>query len=170
MKHKKADKPIVQAPLAQTSSISADYIQFSRFAESRDSSLREAKLYFSVNREQIVLYWRLGKQILAKEEAEGWGAKVVVRLADDLRSEFPEMTGLSARNLRYMKTIAGICPDEQILQTVFAKLSWSHTIVLLDKVDDIEIRLWYAPKVYRERLEPECTGASDRKQAFRAAG
>lgn len=54
----------------------------------------------------IELYWTVGTTILRRQRAEGWGTKVIDRLADDLRAEFPDMTGLSRSNLKYMRQFA----------------------------------------------------------------
>jgi predicted nuclease of restriction endonuclease-like (RecB) superfamily len=54
----------------------------------------------SVNRELVRLYWEIGQSILERQEREGWGAKVIERLAADLRHEFPDMRGLSTTNLK----------------------------------------------------------------------
>jgi hypothetical protein len=70
---------------------------------------------------------------LTRQRIEGWGTKVIDRLAKDLRAEFPEMQGLSPRNLRYMKAFAEAWPDESILQQLAAKLPRVHNRVLLDK-------------------------------------
>jgi hypothetical protein len=75
-----------------------------------------------VNRELILLYWSIGRQILVRQREDGWGTKVIERLATDLRSEFPDMKGLSFRNLGYMKAFAEAWPDESILQQLAAKL------------------------------------------------
>ena len=56
----------------------------------------------TVNALLIELYWSLGKDILARQNTQGWGSGVINRLANDLRSAFPDMKGLSARNLQYM--------------------------------------------------------------------
>jgi predicted nuclease of restriction endonuclease-like (RecB) superfamily len=98
----------------------------------------------AVNRELIQLYWGIGREILHRQEAEGWGAGVIARLATDLRREFPEMTGLSARNLSYVKSLAEAYPDTQFLQQVVAKLPWGHNIRLLEAVKDPAERRWYA--------------------------
>lgn len=100
----------------------------------------------AVNRELIELYWALGNLILMRQHVEGWGAKVIERLSNDLRAEFPEMTGLSMRNLLYMRRFAGAWPDQAIVQQLVAQLPWGHNIALLDKLDDAETRLWYADR------------------------
>ena len=53
----------------------------------------------AVNRELVLLYWQIGCDILARQAEQGWGAKVIERLAHDLRSAFPEMKGFSRANL-----------------------------------------------------------------------
>jgi predicted nuclease of restriction endonuclease-like (RecB) superfamily len=69
---------------------------------------------------------------------------VVDRLAKDLKAAFPDLTGFSARNMRYMKALAEAYPDEAMLQRSVAILPWRHNIVLLEKLKDQEQRLWYA--------------------------
>jgi len=109
------------------------------------SQIRTAQLRaaVAVNQELVLLYWRIGTEILARQKEDGWGTRVIERLAKDLRSEFPEMQGLSPRNLGYMKSFAEAWPDETILQQLAAKLPWFHNCVLLDKVKDTTERLWY---------------------------
>src|SRR5437867_1778552 len=63
----------------------------------------QIKAALSVNRELILLYWQLGRAILQRQQQQGWGAKVIDRLARDLLREFPEMRGFSSRNLKYMR-------------------------------------------------------------------
>jgi predicted nuclease of restriction endonuclease-like (RecB) superfamily len=60
----------------------------------------------AVNRELILLYWHIGREILNRQERVGWGAKVIDRLAADLHSEFPDVKGFSRTNLLYMRAFA----------------------------------------------------------------
>ena len=106
-----------------------------------DARLRAA---LSVNRELVLLYWGIGKDILSRQESEGWGAKVIDRLAVDLGRAFPEMTGLSARNLKYMRAFAEAWPDLEFVQQVVALLPWGHNVRLLDAVKSAAERTWYA--------------------------
>jgi predicted nuclease of restriction endonuclease-like (RecB) superfamily len=101
------------------------------------------KAALAVNAELILLYWQIGHDILRRQRDEGWGAKVIDRLAADLRHAFPEMTGLSARNLKYMRAFAEAYPDRQIVQQLAAQLPWGHTMVLLDTVKKPVEREWY---------------------------
>ncbi len=98
----------------------------------------------AVNQELVLLYWGIGKEILSRQKEDGWGAGVIERLAKDLRSEFPDMKGLSPRNLGYMKAFAEAWNDESILQAPLAKMTWYHNLTLLEKVKGTAERLWYA--------------------------
>jgi type I restriction enzyme S subunit len=98
--------------------------------------IRAARLKagLAVNRELVLLYWRIGRQILEQQRLEGWGSKVIDRLSLDLMREFPEMKGFSPRNLKYMRRFAEIYPDESIVQELLAQITWYHNITILDKV------------------------------------
>lgn len=102
------------------------------------------KAAVAVNQELILLYWSIGRDILARQGAEGWGARVIDRLAADLRRDFPEMTGLSPRNLKYMRAFAEAFPDAGIVQQVVARLPWGHAVKLVEAVKSPGERLWYA--------------------------
>jgi predicted nuclease of restriction endonuclease-like (RecB) superfamily len=104
----------------------------------------QVRAALAVNQELVLLYWGIGNEILTRQRAEGWGTKVIDRLSKDLRAEFPEMQGLSPRNLGYMKAFAEAWPDESILQAPLAKITWYHNLTLLEKVKSPEERLWYA--------------------------
>lgn len=98
----------------------------------------------AVNRELVLLYWQIGQDILTRQAQQGWGAKVIERLARDLRSAFPDMKGFSPRNLKYMRAFAEAWPDVQFVQQAAAQLPWGHNLVLLDKLPGPETRRWYA--------------------------
>jgi predicted nuclease of restriction endonuclease-like (RecB) superfamily len=100
----------------------------------------------AVNRELVLLYWQMGRDILARQSEQGWGAKVIARLAHDLRAAFPEMKGFSPRNLKYMRAFAQAWPDAEFVQGVLAQLPWYHQLALLDKLPGPETRRWYAAK------------------------
>lgn len=102
----------------------------------------------SANASMISLYWDIGHVILKRQAEEGWGAKVIDRLASDLRHSFPDMRGLSPRNLKYMRAFAGAWPDRSIVQGPLAQLPWYHNIALLEKLSDPEERLWYAKNAF----------------------
>ncbi len=96
-----------------------------------------------VNTAVLNLYWRIGRAILDRQGAEGWGTRVIDRLADDLRAEFPQMRGFSRSSLKYMRQAAAAWPSG-IGQQAAGQLPWGHVMVLLDRLDDPQIRDWYA--------------------------
>ena len=116
--------------------------------EELKSRIQEERLrvVLSANAAMVLLYWDIGRVILGRQQREGWGAKVIDRLSADLRQAFPDMRGLSPRNLKYMRAFASAWPEHQIVQEVLAQITWYHNIALLEKLDDAQMRLWYARK------------------------
>jgi predicted nuclease of restriction endonuclease-like (RecB) superfamily len=91
----------------------------------------------AVNRGLVLLYWQIGSDILARQGREGWGAKVIERLSQDLRTAFPDMKGFSRANLMYMRAFAEAWPDETIVQQVVGQLPWGHNLVLRTSLPSI---------------------------------
>lgn len=100
----------------------------------------------AVNRELVMLYWQIGRDILARQGSEGWGSRVIERLAQDLRNAFPTMKGFSRTNLMYMRAFAEAWPDEAIVQQAVGQLPWGHNLVLLTRLKTAEQRLAYAQR------------------------
>lgn len=103
----------------------------------------QVKAVLAVNRELILLYWQIGREVLARQQAEGWGGKVIERLAQDLKREFPDMKGFSRSNLMYMRAFAEAWPDEQFVHQAGGQIPWKHNCVILEKVKTPTERLWY---------------------------
>lgn len=93
-----------------------------------------------VNTELIMLYHSIGCVINAHKS---WGNKFIENLAQDIKLEFPQTTGYSVRNLKYMAKFAATYPDSEFVQQVVAQIPWGHNVVLLDKVSDADERNWY---------------------------
>jgi predicted nuclease of restriction endonuclease-like (RecB) superfamily len=129
----------------QTSLFLDSYDDFFRNLKERIRSA-QVKAALAVNRELVLLYWQIGREILQRQQEEGWGAKVIERLAKDLRLEFPDMTGFSRTSLLYMRAFAEAYPDEQIVHQAGGQIPWKHNCVILDKVKDPEQRIWYIQK------------------------
>ena len=104
------------------------------------------RVVLASNAVMVLLYWDIGRSILDKQAHQGWGSRVIDRLAGDLREAFPEMKGFSPRNLKYMRAFATTWPDRRIVQASLAQLTWYHHIALMEKLDNPESRLWYAAK------------------------
>ena len=112
-------------------------------AEVRSTRLRALR---AANAEVIALNWRIGQLILRRQAQEGGGAKVITLLSQDLRREFPAMTGLSATNLQYMRAFATAWPDGTDFPAAVGKLPWGHVRTLLDRLDQRTEREWYADR------------------------
>ena len=140
------------------------------------------KAALSANAEMILLYWDIGRMIAGRQEAEGWGAGVIPRLAVDLKNELPEEKGFSDTNLKRMVQFTREYPDlcsigaravpqlsaltsapviavsaleklgiqnvPQLLPSSpfspIVQLSWGHNVVLMQKLKNLPVRLWYA--------------------------
>lgn len=105
--------------------------------------IREERLrvVLAANSAMVLLYWDIGRMILERQDRAGWGAKVIDRLAADLREAFPDMKGFSPRNLKYMRAFAAAWARRAIVQEALAQIPWYHHIALLEKLDDPAKRL-----------------------------
>lgn len=128
--------------MANNLSIPEDYHDFLRELKGRILQA-QVRAILSVNRELVLLYWQIGRDILNRQQQQGWGTKVIDNLATDLRTAFPEMKGFSPRNLKYMRSFAEAYPDEQFVQQVVAQIPWGHNLRILDAVKDPVEREWY---------------------------
>lgn len=104
------------------------------------------RVVLASNAAMVMLYWEIGQRVLEKQNAQRWGARIIDRLASDLREAFPEMKGFSPRNIKYMRAFAAAWPDREIVQQVVAQLTWGQNIALLEKLKTTDERLWYAAK------------------------
>ena len=121
---------------------------YDHFLQELKERIRRAQIRaaLAVNRELVLLYWQIGREILFQQQQQGWGAKVINQLAKDLKKAFPEMKGFSRTNLLYMRAFAQAYPDEQFVQQLAGQIPWFHNCVLLDKVKDAAERQWYIQK------------------------
>jgi predicted nuclease of restriction endonuclease-like (RecB) superfamily len=97
----------------------------------------------AANSAMVLLYWDIGGLILERQSREGWGAKVIDRLARDLRMSFPDMQGFSSRNLLFMRRFAEEFPDAAIVKQLVSQLPWGHAIRLMQRVKEPDAREWY---------------------------
>lgn len=98
----------------------------------------------AVNQQLVATYWAIGRDILERQQQEGWGSRVIERLSADLREKFPESKGFSPRNLMFMRALAGAWKGDAIVKAPLSQLPWYHHIALIQKLDDPAVRLWYA--------------------------
>lgn len=136
--------------MAASRSLPDDYPQLLERSK-REIGAARTRAVLAVNEELIRLYWRIGKEILERQQKEGWGAKVIDRLSADLRQAFPEMRGLSVRNLKYMRSFVEYWAAGQVVPQPVALLPWGHIRCLLDKVpNESHARDWYAQRAVEE--------------------
>ncbi|MBS0469295.1 MAG: DUF1016 family protein [Proteobacteria bacterium] len=133
------DQPISLVPLPQ------GYADWLSELKTRIHSAQQ-RAALAVNRELVLLYWQIGRDILARQTEQGWGAKVIERLAHDLHTAFPQMKGFSRANLMYMRAFAQAWPSEEFVQQPVGQLPWGHNLVLLSKLKSADERQWYAAK------------------------
>ena len=114
--------------------------EYLNIVESIKQEIRTAqyRATVSVNRELLVLYHSIGEVI---NEHKTWGNKFVENLAADIKTSFPDATGYSVRNLKYMAKFALRFPDKKIVQAALAQITWYHHIALMDKVQQLSLLL-----------------------------
>lgn len=123
------------------------------FIDDLKNQIKTAKIkaHLAVNRELVLLYFTIGNAILEKVEKEEWGSKVIEKISQDLCKEFPEMKGLSTRNLKYMRQFAELCakvigqrPVAQLKNLPFFNVPWGHNVTIMDQDFPHQQSLWYA--------------------------
>lgn len=119
--------------------------EYLNIVETIKQEIRTAQYHasVSVNRELLMLYHSIGEII---NEHKTWGSKFIENLSADIRLSFPEASGYSVRNLKYMAKFAATYPGAGFVQQPVAQIPWGHNIVLLDKLSQNEERFWYAQK------------------------
>jgi len=101
------------------------------------------RVVMAANSAVVLLYWDIGRMILARQRREGWGAKVIDRLSADLREAYPDLRGFSSRNLLFMRSFAEACSDGKKVKQLVSQLPWGHVIRLLQRVKEPAVREWY---------------------------
>ena len=124
----------------------------------------------AANAAMVTLYWDIGQIILARQGEAGWGAKVIDRLAFDLRQAFPDVDGFSSRNLKYMRAFAVAWPSQPIVQQLVAQLPWGQNLVLLERLDEPATRIWYAEQVIAHGWSRSILAINIQRQLHKRAG
>ncbi len=150
--------------------------EYSDLPGSVEEQIRRSRMKaaVAVNTELIELHWRVGRMLSSRFIEEGWGAKIVNRLASDLEGALPGMRGPSARNLRYVRGLAAAYPDKQMLQQLVTESPRGHHCALIDQVKDAPARLWCIAKnieLGRSRAVPVLrTAMARRRKRFGMSG
>lgn len=152
-----------------TSDAPADYAAWLADLKARIHQER-LRVVLASNAAMVLLYWDIGRSILDKQTIQGWGSRVIDRLAADLREAFPEMKGFSSRNLKYMRAFATAWSEREIVQRTVAQLSWRQNITLLEKLHSSGDRLWYAAKTLEHGWSSNILALQIEAQAHRRQG
>ena len=97
----------------------------------------------SVNKELVALYWDIGRMIVERQKAEGWGKAVVEQLTADLQAEFPGTKGFSAPNLWRMKAFFEAYSGLEKLSPLVREIGWSHNLEVMTRCKDPLEREFY---------------------------
>ncbi|MFN0313444.1 MAG: YhcG family protein [Burkholderiales bacterium] len=147
--------------------------------ESYVATLREIKTHLRSARVRAILaanpivieaYWHIGKIILARQQEAAWGARVIDRLATDLQESFPDMGGLSARNLLAMKIFAREFPDGPIAQQPVAQLPWGHVLQIMQRSKGPAARNFYIRETLAHGWSRSILEIQIQQQLHRRAG
>ena len=111
------------------------------------------KAILAANKELVLHYWSIGNIILRHQSAEGWGSKVIDKLAQDLASEFPGTKGFSSRNLKYMRRFAEEYADLSFVQEVLAQITWYHIITFREEMNEVDMERQLVQQVTKLLLE-----------------
>lgn len=138
---------------AATKKIKISSANYTKFITSLKTKIRSAQVNgaIAVNRELVKLYWEIGKDILEKQEREGWGSNVLEKVARDLQNEFPGVEGFSRRNMFRMRAFYHAYAKvpqavAQLDNLPIFSIPWGHNALILEKVKNTAERLWYASK------------------------
>ena len=124
----------------------------------------------SVNRELVLLYWHIGHDILVRQQAQGWGAKIVDQLAKDLTAAFPDMKGFSRRNLLYMRSFAEQWSEVEFVQQAVAQLPWGHNILIITKCSSVAEARFYIEQTLKQGWSRDVLALQLKSNLFAHAG
>jgi predicted nuclease of restriction endonuclease-like (RecB) superfamily len=148
----------------------------------------QLKVNLSANAEMLYTYWDIGRMIYLQQQNQGWGTRVIPKLASDLKNEISEVKGFSERNLKFMvqfyneyknEIVIGKLPVSQFNEDTILKLpvtelesdaivqppvaqleksenqlitkiAWAHHIILIQKIKDYSLRLWYMNQIIKQ--------------------
>jgi predicted nuclease of restriction endonuclease-like (RecB) superfamily len=127
----------------------ADYVATLAGIKQRVSAQR-LRVVTAANTAMVELYWDIGRTILDRQLNAGWGAKIIDRLSQDLGAAYPDMQGFSPRNLKYMRAFAAAWPDRDFVQRTVARLPWRQNLALLERLDEVGTRAWYARRALEQ--------------------
>lgn len=141
--------------------VSADkkYVDWLSEVKARFSQ-SQIKAAIRVNTSMLELYWSIGRDLVDLHAEERWGSGIVKQFALDMRQAFPDQTGFSYTNVKYMKQwyafyYENIIKSHQVggqleMPDAFGIVPWKHHVCIISKCKTIEEALFYINKVVSE--------------------
>lgn len=122
-----------------------DNSEFTQFVKDIKSKIYSAKskAILSANRLMIELYFEIGKSIVQKQEALGWGKSVVEQMSKELVNEFGEKSGYSSSNLWRMRNFYLSYKENEKLAQAVREISWGQNILIFEKLKDDTQKEYY---------------------------
>ena len=122
-----------------------DNSEFTQFVKDIKSKIYSAKskAILSANRLMIELYSEIGKFIVQKQEALGWGKSVVEQMSKELVNEFGEKSGYSSSNLWRMRNFYLSYKENEKLAQAVREISWGQNILIFEKLKDDTQKEYY---------------------------
>jgi len=141
----------------------------------------QVKATLSANAEMITMYWDIGRMIHKRQKEEGWGAGVIPCLAKDIQNELSEIKGFSERNIKFMVQLykeyqvdvaIGKQPVSQLenMKQIVSQLPWGHNILLMQRIKDIDVRLWYMEQTIQNGWSRDTLGLMIKSSAHLRQG
>lgn len=135
----------------------------------------QTKAVLAVNKELIKLYWSIGKIIAERQELSGWGANVIEELVNDLQREFPGSSGFSRANIfrirAFYRTYEKVAQPARLLEKLpIFNIPWFHNVLLLQKLESNEERLWYAQQTIENGWSRSALEAQIKSNLYRRTG
>ncbi len=143
----------------------------------------QIKAAISVNRELILFYWDLGSMLSDKIKTSHWGDKVLENVSKDLKQEFPDISGLSIRNLKYCKyffefysqpigqqPVAQNADELLIRQQLVAQIPWGHHIQIFSKAKTQKEAIFYIQKTKENNWSRDVLSLQIKSNLFQRQG
>jgi predicted nuclease of restriction endonuclease-like (RecB) superfamily len=147
--------------------------EFSHWIKELKSKIHEArrKVAFTINSQIIELYWDLGRSITDKQEKSEWGSNFIDKTAIELQHEFPEIKGLSRRNLYAMGQMYKFYSSKyQFVPQFVAQLPWGHNRLILSKVKRVEEAEYYCYETINNGWDRDTLEIQIKSNLYKRAG
>lgn len=148
--------------------INSDYKNWLGEIKSRIHS-SQIKAAIAVNSALIQFYWDLGKMITEKQTQTQWGEGLLMQLSHDLKSEFPEMKGLSSRNLNYARQFYQFYKSA-IVQQLVAQIPWGHNILIITKSRSLQEAQFYLQQTIENNWSRDVLGLQIKSDLYNRKG